>query len=65
MLKCFGFRQSLVLCSRTIIKQSNGRPVLKVFIEHTWFNDPKLKALNFIEHLDQNDKLNGNHEVVG
>ena len=44
------------LLRKCLIKQSNGRPVLKELIEHNWFNDPKLKALNFIEHLDQNDK---------
>lgn len=43
------------LIRKCLIRAPTSRPILKELIDHSWFNDPKLKALNFIEHLDQND----------
>ena len=44
------------LIRKCLIKEPNNRPNIKELIDNKWFNDPKLKALNFIEHLELNDR---------
>ena len=34
-----------------------NRPRIKDFLEHTWFNDPKLMAMRFIKNLENNDSF--------
>ena len=48
------------LLRKCLIRTATSRPILKELIENNWFNDPKLKALNFIEHLEQNDSTKNN-----
>lgn len=36
-------------------RKQNTRPTAKEFINHNWFNDPKLKSLKFIESLETNE----------
>ncbi len=43
------------LIFKALNKKPNLRPTIKDFLEHSWFNDPKLKALRFVENLEQND----------
>ena len=44
------------LLSKLLQKQHNSRPRVRDIIDTPWFNDPKLKALNFIMNLESNDK---------
>jgi SCY1-like protein 2 len=40
---------------KALNKNPSSRPTIKEFAEHSWFNDPRLKALRFIENLEHND----------
>ena len=44
------------LLSKLLQKQHNSRPRVRDIIDTPWFNDPKLKALNFIMNLESNDQ---------
>jgi len=44
------------LLSKLLQKQYNQRPRVRDIIDTPWFNDPKLKALNFIMNLESNDQ---------
>ena len=44
------------LLSKLLQKQYNSRPRVRDIIDTPWFNDPKLKALNFIMNLESNDQ---------
>jgi SCY1-like protein 2 len=44
------------LIFKALNKVALNRPTIKEFSEHNWFNDPKLKALSFVENLEQNDQ---------
>ena len=44
------------LLSKLLQKQYNARPRVRDIIDTPWFNDPKLKALNFIMNLESNDQ---------
>ena len=44
------------LLSKLLQKQYNARPRVREIIDTPWFNDPKLKALNFIMNLESNDQ---------
>ena len=43
------------LLSKLLQKQYNLRPRVRDIIDTPWFNDPKLKALNFVMNLESND----------
>jgi SCY1-like protein 2 len=47
-----------------ILKATNRRqeyrPAVKELMEYVWFNDPKLKALRFIENMETNDAAKNN-----
>ena len=43
------------LLSKLLQKQYNLRPKVRDIIDTPWFNDPKLKALNFVMNLESND----------
>ena len=49
--------------SKALIRDHSFRPGIKEMIEHQWFNDPKLKALCFVENLPAND-MNKNIEFL-
>jgi SCY1-like protein 2 len=51
------------LIFKALNKKYNLRPSIKDFLEHSWFNDPKLKALRFVENLEHND-INKNTEFL-
>lgn len=36
-------------------RRADSRPNIQDLLDHVWFNDPKLKALTFIENLEAND----------
>ena len=40
---------------KALNRKAENRPNAKEFLEQTWFNDPKLKALRFVENLENND----------
>ena len=42
---------------KCIIREPNNRPSFQDLLENSWFNDPKLKALSFVDRLQENDKL--------
>ena len=44
------------LLSKLLQKDHNSRPRVGEIIDTPWFNDPKLKALNFIMNLESNDQ---------
>ena len=44
------------LLSELLQKQYNLRPRVRDIIDTPWFNDPKLKALNFVMNLESNDQ---------
>ena len=44
------------LLSKLLQKQHNARPRVREIIDTPWFNDPKLKALNFVMNLESNDQ---------
>ena len=44
------------LLSKLLQKEQSVRPRVREIIETPWFNDPKLKALNFIMNLESNDQ---------
>ena len=44
------------LLSKLLQKEQNARPRVREIIDTPWFNDPKLKALNFIMNLESNDQ---------
>ena len=44
------------LLSKLLQKQYNLRPRVRDIIDTPWFNDPKLKALNFVMNLESNDQ---------
>ena len=44
------------LLKKILIEDPKNRPDIQTLMNDPWFIDPKLKALNFIEHLDQNSK---------
>ena len=44
------------LLSKLLQKQYNARPRVRDIIDTPWFNDPKLKALNFVMNLESNDQ---------
>ena len=44
------------LLSKLLQKQYNARPRVREIIDTPWFNDPKLKALNFVMNLESNDQ---------
>ena len=44
------------LLSKLLQKQYNSRPRVRDIIDTPWFNDPKLKALNFVMNLESNDQ---------
>jgi hypothetical protein len=45
------------LLSKLLQKQYNLRPRVRDIIDTPWFNDPKLKALNFVMNLESNDQI--------
>lgn len=53
-------QEDIDLLNKCLIKDHSLRPSMKELIEHKWFNDPKLKALHFIEHLEQNETAKNN-----
>lgn len=53
-------QEDIELLNKCLLKDHTLRPSMKELIEHKWFNDPKLKALHFIEHLEQNDTAKNN-----
>ena len=44
------------LLLRLLSKDHNARPKMREVLDMQWFNDPKLKALNFIMNLETNDQ---------
>jgi SCY1-like protein 2 len=48
------------LINKCLSKKAEYRPSAKNLMELTWFNDPKLKALRFIETLEANDSAKNN-----
>ena len=44
------------LLSKLLQKQYNLRPRVRDIIDTSWFNDPKLKALNCVMNLESNDQ---------
>lgn len=48
---------------RAVNKTVQNRPKIKEYLEHAWFNDPKLKALRFVENLETNE-ANKNNEFL-
>ena len=44
------------LLSKLLQKQYTARPRVSEIIDTPWFNDPKLKALNFVMNLESNDQ---------
>ena len=44
------------LLSKLLQREQSIRPRVREIIETPWFNDPKLKALNFIMNLESNDQ---------
>ena len=44
------------LLSKLLQKQYTARPRVREIIDTPWFNDPKLKALNFVMNLESNDQ---------
>ena len=44
------------LLSKLLQRQYNARPRVRDIIDTPWFNDPKLKALNFVMNLESNDQ---------
>ena len=44
------------LLSKLLQKEQSARPRVREIIDTPWFNDPKLKALNFIMNLESNDQ---------
>ena len=42
---------------KCLIREPNNRPSFQDLLENSWFNDPKLKALSFVDRLQENDKL--------
>lgn len=48
---------------KALNRNPQARPTIKEFLEHPWFSDPKLKALRFIENLEQNE-ANKNTEFL-
>ena len=44
------------LLSKLLQKHYNLRPRVRDIIDTPWFNDPKLKALNFVMNLESNDQ---------
>ena len=44
------------LLSKLLQQQYNSRPRVRDIIDTPWFNDPKLKALNFVMNLESNDQ---------
>ncbi len=44
------------LLSKLLQKEQSARPRVGEIIETPWFNDPKLKVLNFIMNLESNDQ---------
>jgi SCY1-like protein 2 len=51
------------LIFKALNKKPNLRPSINDLLEHSWFNDPKLKALRFVENLEHND-INKNTEFL-
>ena len=45
------------LLYKLLQKQYNLRPRIGDIIDTPWFNDPKLKALNFVMNLESNDQI--------
>ena len=43
------------LLSKLLQKEQSIRPRVREIIDTPWFNDPKLKALNFVMNLESND----------
>ena len=41
---------------KCLIREPNNRPSFQDLLENSWFNDPKLKALSFVDRLNENDK---------
>ena len=44
------------LLSKLLQREQSIRPKVREIIDTQWFNDPKLKALNFIMNLESNDQ---------
>ena len=44
------------LLSKLLQREQSSRPRVREIIDTPWFNDPKLKALNFIMNLESNDQ---------
>ena len=44
------------LLSKLLQREQSMRPRVREIIDTPWFNDPKLKALNFIMNLESNDQ---------
>jgi SCY1-like protein 2 len=51
-----------IIC-KSLNRSAQKRPTIKELLDHVWFNDPKLKALRFVENLEQND-VNKNVEFL-
>ena len=44
------------LLRKCLIREPSNRPSFQDLLENSWFNDPKLKALSFVDRLNENDQ---------
>ena len=54
--KCNFENEDINLLNKILNKDPQYRPGIKELLDNEWFNDPKLKALNFIENLNANEQ---------
>ena len=54
--KCNFENEDINLLNKILNKDPQYRPGIKELLDNKWFNDPKLKALNFIENLNANEQ---------
>ena len=54
--KCNFENEDINLLNKILNKEPQYRPGIKELLDNEWFNDPKLKALNFIENLNANEQ---------
>ena len=54
--KCNFENEDMKLLNLLLNKEPQNRPGIKELLDNEWFNDPKLKALNFLENLNANEQ---------
>ena len=54
--KCNFENEDINLLNKILNTEPQYRPGIKELLDNEWFNDPKLKALNFIENLNANEQ---------